>query len=321
MTRGRVVRKSGGRDEPRLRRDLRGDRARPIRAIAVAARKPHPSARRCLAPGRREAEPPRGPRRPAIRITCFGRTDVGRRRELNEDSLHCSEKDGVCLLADGMGGRDFGEVASSLCVSTLNSHLHKFFPKSLEGRSIAGGAMTAEVVVQAFDGWIRDVNTIVYEFGSFDHRYREMGTTLALLYQQADFVVLAHVGDSRIYRIREGAAQQMTEDHSFVNAQVKVGLLTREQAERSSHRNIITRCIGTRAVVKPDVTVHPAVVGDVYLLCSDGLSDLVEPHEMAAVLAKQPDLREAVRALIDLANERGGIDNITVVLARIEPSA
>ncbi len=257
----------------------------------------------------------------AIHITCFGKTDVGRRRELNEDSLHFSAKEGVCLIADGMGGRDFGEVASSLAVSTLNSHLHKFFPKSLEGRRLAEGGLVADVIVQAFDGWIRDVNTIVYEFGAFDHRYREMGTTLAMVYQQHDFVVLAHVGDSRIYRLRGGLAEQMTEDHSFVNAQVKVGLLTREQADRSQHRNIITRSIGTRAVVKPDVRVHPAVADDVYLLCSDGLSDLVEPHEMAEIVARYRDLKAAVDALVGLANERGGTDNITVVLARIEPDA
>jgi protein phosphatase len=265
-----------------------------------------------LAPGRRSN---------AIRITCFGKTDVGRRRELNEDSFHVSEKDGTCLIADGMGGRDFGEVASSLCVSTLNSHLHKFFPKSLASRRLSDGGLVVDVVVQAFDVWIRDVNTIVYEFGSLDHRYREMGTTLALLHQQADFVVLAHVGDSRIYRFRGGAAEQMTEDHSFVNAQVKVGLITREQAERSQHRNIITRSIGTRAAVKPDVTVHPAVAGDVYLLCTDGLSDLVDPREMAEIVARGPDLRAAVEALVALANERGGTDNITVALARIEPDA
>jgi PPM family protein phosphatase len=258
-------------------------------------------------------------RRPPIRITCFGRTDVGRRRELNEDSLHFSEKDGVCLIADGMGGRDFGEVASSLCVSTLNSHLHKYFPKSLEGRRLAEGGPLVDVIVQAFGGWIRDVNTIVYEFGSLDHRYREMGTTLALLYQQQDFVVLAHVGDSRIYRLRGGDVAQVTEDHSFVNAQVKIGLLTREQAEKSAHRNIITRSIGTRAAVKPDVSVHPAVAGDVYLLCSDGLSDLVEAHEMAKIVQTHATLQAAVEALVALANERGGTDNITVILARIEP--
>jgi protein phosphatase len=258
----------------------------------------------------------------SIRITCFGKTDVGRRRELNEDSLHFSEKDRVCLLADGMGGRDFGEVASSLCVSTLNSNLHKFFPKSLEDRRLEEGRHVVDVIVQAFDGWIRDVNTIVYEFGSLDHRYREMGTTLALLYQQQDLVVLAHVGDSRIYRIRGGRCEQVTDDHSFVNAQVKIGLITREEAEKSQHRNIITRSIGTRAAVKPDVTVHPAVAGDVYLLCSDGLSDLVDAHEMASVVDDNAgDIRKAVGALIDLANVRGGTDNITVILARIEPDA
>lgn len=227
----------------------------------------------------------------------------------------------MCLVADGMGGRDFGEVASSLCVSTMNTHLHKFFPRSLEGKRLADGGLVPDVILQAFDGWIRDVNTIVYEFGALDHRYREMGTTLVMLYQQADFVVLAHVGDSRIYRIRAGAAEQMTEDHSFVNAQVKVGVLTREQAESSQHRNIITRSIGTRATVRPDVMLHPAVAGDVYVLCTDGLSDLVEPGELVEIVGRGPALRPAVDALVDLANERGGTDNIAVVLARIEPDA
>src|SRR5207253_1553007 len=140
----------------------------------------------CHRTGRQEASRPSGG--PRIRITCFGRTDVGQRRELNEDSLHFSEKEGVCLLADGMGGRDFGEVASSLAVSTLNSNLHKFFPKSLGGRRLAEGGPLVDVLVQTFDGWVRDVNTVVYEFGALDHRYREMGTTLALLYQHEDYV-------------------------------------------------------------------------------------------------------------------------------------
>lgn len=227
----------------------------------------------------------------------------------------------MCLVADGMGGRDFGEVASSLCVSTLNSHLHKYFPKSFEGRRLEGGGPLGQVLVQAFDGFIRDVNTIVYEFGSLDHRYREMGTTLALLFQQEDYVVLAHVGDSRVYLVRNGQAEQVTEDHSFVNAQVKVGIMTREQAETSRHKNIITRSIGTRAAVKPDVVVREATPGDTYLLCSDGLSDLVDPAEMAKLVTDTPDLPVAVDALIGLANERGGTDNITVVLARIEKDA
>ncbi len=226
----------------------------------------------------------------------------------------------MCLLADGMGGRDFGEVASSLCVSTLNQNLHRYFPRSLRERRLSDAGEVAQVLAQCFDAWIRDVNTVVYEFGADDHRYREMGTTLAMLYQQNDFVVLAHVGDSRIYRIRGGVVEQLTEDHSFVNTQIKMGLITREQAEKSRHRNVITRSIGTRATVRPDVAVQPAVAGDVYLLCSDGLSDLVEPPEMeAAVRRAKGDLRAAVDQLVDLANERGGGDNITVILARIEP--
>src|ERR1051325_1814746 len=100
--------------------------------------------------------------------------------------------------------------------------------------------------------------------------------------------MLAHVGDSRIYRIRDGAAELLTEDHSFVNAQVKVGILTKEEAETSRHRNIITRSIGTRATVKPDVHVHPVSAGDLFLMCSDGLSDLVEGHEMVEILAMNP---------------------------------
>jgi protein phosphatase len=223
------------------------------------------------------------------------------------------------VLADGMGGRDFGEVASSLCVSALRNQVKKAFPETLRRRRLADGGPVRDVLVQTFDAWVRDANRVVFEFGALDHRYREMGTTLAMVYQQEDFVVVAHVGDSRVYRIREAAVEQVTEDHSFVNTQVKIGLLTREEAERSQHRNVLTRAIGVRASVKPDVSVHAAVPRDVYLLCSDGLSDLVEPEEMAGAVRKAgADLGAAVDSLVDLANERGGTDNITVVLARVE---
>ncbi len=221
-----------------------------------------------------------------------------------------------------MGGRDFGEVASSLCVSTLNATLHKYFPRTLKGRRLADGGPLVDAFVQAFDTWIRDVNSVVYEFGSLDHRYREMGTTLVVLYHQEDFVVIAHVGDSRVYRIRDGAIEQITEDHSFVNSQLKARLITAEEAAQSAHKNIITRAIGTRATVKADVSVNPCRLGDVYLLCTDGLSDLVQPADMLGAMQKSGgDLRVAVDALVALANERGGVDNITVVLARIEPAA
>ena len=239
---------------------------------------------------------------------------------MNEDTFYYSDKDGFAVVADGMGGRDFGEVASSLCVSTLNKSFKKYFPETIRGQAMAKDDVIANVVQQTLDTWVRDMNVVVYEFGSLDHRYREMGTTLALVFHQEDFIAVAHVGDSRVYRVRDGHIEQITEDHSFVNAQLRAGLITEEEALHSQHKNIITRAIGTRAAVKADVAVHPAQEGDLYLLCSDGLSDLVEGHEMLATLYdEEMDLERGVQALIDLANSRGGKDNITVVLARLDP--
>jgi PPM family protein phosphatase len=243
---------------------------------------------------------------------------VGRRRELNEDTFHCSDRDGLSVVCDGMGGRDFGEVASSMTVSTITRLVHKSFPRTLRGRRLAEGGPVADTFVQLFDGWIRDVNAQIHHFGSEDTRYREMGTTLALVYHQEDLVVVAHVGDSRVYRIRDGAIESVTEDHSFVNAQVKAGLITREEAEKSSHRHIVTRAIGPRGVVKGDVAVLPAKPGDVFVLCTDGLSDQVEPAEVLGIVRRAgDDLAKGVQGLIDLANERGGPDNITVIVTRL----
>ena len=143
-----------------------------------------------------------------------------------------------------------------------------------------------------------------------------MGTTIAFLYFLDTLVVYGHVGDSRIYRVRQGRIEQLTEDHSFVNMQIKANLITPEEALTSRHRNIIIRAIGTRADVKPDIRTTAVVPGDVFLLCSDGLSDLVEDRVIAEILAKADDDDAAARALIDAANELGGKDNITVILAR-----
>lgn len=262
---------------------------------------------------------PRAPGVRAIRIACHGKTDVGRRRELNEDSFHCSDRDGLAIVCDGMGGRDFGEVASSLAVSTLTRVLRKSFPRTLRGRRLEGGGPVVDAFVQLFDGWIRDVNSQIHSFGAVDAKYREMGTTLALVYHQEDLVVVAHVGDSRVYRIRDGGIESLTEDHSFVNAQVKAGLITREEAEKSAHKHIVTRAMGPRGVVKPDVAVLRARPGDLFVLCSDGLSDVAQAQDiLETVQAAEGDLTRGVQGLIDLANARGGPDNVTVILTRLE---
>jgi protein phosphatase len=257
-----------------------------------------------------------------MRLSCAGKTDVGRKRQLNEDSFYTSEEHSFCVLADGMGGRDFGEVASSLCVSSFNTYFKKHFPETFRLRRRGEDGLMEDLLRVLFDGWVREVNSAVYNFGMVDARYREMGTTLAFLYHQEDFVALAHVGDSRIYRWRGGSMKQVTEDHSFINSQLKAKLITPEEAANSSHKNIITRAIGTRPCVKPEVQFHEALAGDVYLLCSDGLSDLVSSDDMGQALARNgPDLQRTVAEMIDLANERGGKDNITVVLARVDEGA
>jgi protein phosphatase len=254
-----------------------------------------------------------------MRLVCAGKTDVGRKRQLNEDSFYTSEEYGFCVLADGMGGRDFGEVASSLCVSSFNTYFRKNFPESFRGRPRGHDGLMEDLLRVLFDGWVREVNNAVYNFGMVDARYREMGTTLAFLYHQEDFVGLVHVGDSRVYRLRGTVMKQVTEDHSFINSQLKAKLITPEEAALSSHKNIITRAIGTRPAVKPEVQFHETMAGDVYLLCSDGLSDLVSSDDMAqALLRNGTNLHRAVDEMVDLANERGGKDNITVVLARVD---
>jgi serine/threonine protein phosphatase PrpC len=251
-------------------------------------------------------------------IQFCGKTDVGRRRELNEDTFSTSKKYSIAIVADGMGGRDFGEVASSLFVSTLRSYMRKFFPESIKDRTRGDGSGVAEHLQTLFDSWFRSVNEAVYTFGDLDRKYREMGTTVAVLYQQADFAIVGHVGDSRVYRLRSKKLTLLTEDHSFINTQLKAKLITAEEALRSNHRNIITRAIGTRALVKPTLQVRSAKPGDVFLLCSDGLSDLVLDERIEEImLDSEGDLDATGNALIDEANARGGKDNITVVLGQV----
>lgn len=252
------------------------------------------------------------------RIEFHGKTDVGRRRELNEDTFYASDRDGFAVVADGMGGRDFGEVASSLFVSTMNSYMKKFFPRSFRTRTRDDGSGAPWHLMGLFDMWFRDINEAVYAWGDLDRKYREMGTTVAFLYQQTDFAIVGHVGDSRVYRLRDQDLELLTEDHSFINTQLKAKLITPEEALRSNHRNIITRAIGTRALVKPGLSTTTAEPGDVFLLCSDGLSDLVEDGRIEEILNDSADdVPATVDALVDEANLRGGKDNITVVLGRV----
>lgn len=245
-------------------------------------------------------------------IKVAGVTDVGQKRTSNEDRWFALPENGLCILADGMGGKLFGEIASQMAVDIIVKHVREDLPKSAQRLDRFGQACMA---VNLMDEWIRDANTQIYLKGHTpDGPFGGMGTTLVCVLVLERQMVLAHVGDSRCYRLRKGALKQLTDDHSLVASQVKSGHLTAAEAREASHKNIITRAIGTSEHVKPDVVVVPVENKDVFLLCSDGLTDMVTDEDLAKVIGTNQPLEARARELVALANERGGRDNITAVL-------
>ncbi|HET9073456.1 MAG TPA: Stp1/IreP family PP2C-type Ser/Thr phosphatase [Solirubrobacteraceae bacterium] len=227
------------------------------------------------------------------------RTDTGRQRRGNEDCSYARAP--VFALADGMGGAAAGEVASRIAIEAFESGL-------------PGGGTAEErlaVVVQR-------ANREIYDRAQADHRLDGMGTTLTAVLLGPEEIALAHVGDSRAYRLRGGELTRLTEDHSLVEELVKDGKLTEEEAFEHPQRSIITRALGQEPVVQVDTFSYPVKPGDVIMLCSDGLTDMLPERQVAEVLVAAPTLERAAQRLIDEANNAGGRDNITVVMFRVE---
>lgn len=237
-----------------------------------------------------------------MKLVAAGRTDVGRERDHNEDTFLVDIDAGLFLVCDGMGGHRAGEVASRLAAETVAEAM----------RASTGGSR-----LQALDQAIRLANARVVQEGLQNRTRKGLGTTIVALVRDGDTVGIAHVGDSRCYRFRGGTIQRMTRDHSLVEE--LGGDDPAVHAALSGYSNVITRALGTATDTVPDLRREPLQVGDIYLLCSDGLSGVVDDATMAKVLASEPDLDAACRTLVDIANERGGPDNITVVLVRVEP--
>jgi PPM family protein phosphatase len=237
-----------------------------------------------------------------MKVHHSARTDVGKTRDHNEDSYGIGEGPqveqvgAVLVICDGMGGHAAGEVASRIGVETI---LTRYYEDDDEDRPVA--------LERAFE----EANAQIYAKG-----HGSMGTTGVAALLHHDALHIANVGDSRAYLLRDGSLRQVSRDHSFVSDQVAAGLITAEQARLSPHRNVITRALG----YQPDVTVDlfrlPLQIGDVVLLCSDGLHGLVSDAELSTLAAQPSD--EAVNQLVDLANQRGGLDNITVAIARVD---
>jgi serine/threonine protein phosphatase PrpC len=227
------------------------------------------------------------------------RTDTGRQRRGNEDSSYARAP--VFVLADGMGGAAAGEVASKIAIEAFEAGLP------------AAGTPEERLAIVA-----QRANREIYDRAQRDHRLDGMGTTLTAVYLDAEHVALAHVGDSRAYRLRGGDLTRLTEDHSLVEELVKDGKLTEEEAFEHPQRSIITRALGQEAIVAVDTFSYPVRAGDVIMLCSDGLTDMLPERHVAEVMVGAPSLERAAQRLIDEANNAGGRDNITVVLFRVE---
>lgn len=250
----------------------------------------------------------------ALRLECAGLTDAGRVRANNEDSLDWDSDVGLFVVADGMGGCNAGEVASSLAVRMLLAEFRQL-PLKLPAREGCPPALSAAAMRLCTA--ILKANRAVYEASLQDARYAGMGTTLVTVLFQGQRAVIASIGDSRVYRYRATQLEQLTVDHTVVQEQIEYGLITPEQARFMGGRGLITRALGVEPGVEVDVQEQPLLPGDIYLLCSDGLFDMLDDQEIAAIIQEHPqDAQAAVRSLVAAANDKGGYDNISLILVR-----
>jgi PPM family protein phosphatase len=253
-----------------------------------------------------------------MRFVAAAKTDVGQKRQGNEDRFCVDLALGLYVVADGMGGHAAGEVASRLAVETIQEWMEKYLSgadAAIVGPAAAAGSAEANFLLSS----IRLANRIIFDSAKDRREYTGMGTTVVAVLAKGDRFVLANVGDSRIYRIRRDQIVQVSRDHSFVQQQVDNGMMSPVEAHQSQYRHMITRALGLKESVEVDLTEEPAHPGDVLVLCSDGLSDLLDDEEILAAVQNQgEDLDRACQALVERANAKGGDDNITVLVIRAE---
>jgi protein phosphatase len=235
--------------------------------------------------------------------------DVGRARTNTEDSVALDAEAKVAVLADGMGGYKAGEVASGMATSLVCSSLVQW----LRSHCVP----TPRELAQAMGHCVDQANRAIFDASNGNPQYSGMGTTLVMVAVAGDQLVVGHVGDSRVYRLRGGQLQRLTRDHSMLQEQLDAGLITPAQAARSTNRNLVTRALGVEAEVTLESRDHSLMYDDLLLLCSDGLTDMVDDEGICDLLCHtHASLQEACHALVDAANAAGGRDNISVVLVR-----
>ncbi len=241
-------------------------------------------------------------------------TDPGLARDNNEDAIAFDLSTGLCILADGMGGYNAGEVASGMATAFIESEMSRWLAQ-------AGLDANSKEVKRALEICVQNANHSIFNAANSNPHYTGMGTTLVVGVFQAGRLVLGHIGDSRCYRLRGDTFEQITKDHSLLQEQIEAGLITPEQALTSANKNLVTRALGVEDAVLLDVTEHWVNVGDIYVMCSDGLSDMVRDEALADIMLSRATLEQKCTNLISAANANGGRDNISVLLVHaVEPT-
>lgn len=246
------------------------------------------------------------------KVAAVGISDIGRVRQNNEDVWAEVPELQFYVLADGMGGHQAGEVAAREAVATFCSLVKEIHQENDD-------SITLQELRRNISWIIEEVNAGIYKMGRAEQGLRGMGTTLCCLQFYKDGLVYAHVGDSRIYRLRHKHLTQLTKDHSLLRQLIDMGQVSEQKAPEFLYKNIITKAIGTESSVDPSVHATHTEPGDIYLMCTDGLSDLLSTREMEEVVNNAESLQQAAQTLVDQANQIGGHDNITVVIAKVLP--
>jgi len=250
------------------------------------------------------------------KIIVTGITDEGLVRDHNEDSIGSDNTLGLLVLADGMGGHKGGEVASAIAVDTILKELRKALPEIATGNTDDKTGYSLESM--AIETAIKQANTNIFEAANSNIKYEGMGTTVVVVLFYDNRLTVAHVGDSRLYRMRESKLEQMTRDHTLLQELVDRGFYTKKEARESLNKNLVTRAVGVNATVDVDLLEEIALPGDLYLLCSDGLTDMITDDLIEDIqLNYKDDLDKMNTELIKQAKDHGGKDNVSAMLAQV----
>lgn len=241
-------------------------------------------------------------------------TDPGLARENNEDAVAFEAATRLCILADGMGGYNAGEIASGMAAAFIKSEMGRWL-------SQAGKHANSKEVRRALEICVENANHSIFNAANSNPQYTGMGTTLVVGVFTDDRLMVGHIGDSRCYRWRENELVQITKDHSLLQEQLDAGLITPEQAQTSLNKNLVTRALGVEDAVLLEVHEHRVEVGDTYLMCSDGLSDMIDDAAIARLMAGTGSLEHKTKQLVAAANQAGGRDNISVLLAQAKQAS